>query len=103
MDNIERLRLGHPLGEECHAAADELEILRSKCAELDAEVERLKKACSNSFVSGVVYSAAQIIQAHNQLVCASNLMRTVANPRDDISFCDHADIEIIRTRLQEWN
>lgn len=57
---------------------------------------------TSDFVMGVVYSAAQIIQAHDNTVIAEGLLRTAVKPTDDLTGCAEYDLSILRARIPAW-
>ena len=57
---------------------------------------------ASDFIAGVVYSAAQIIQAHDDTVIAEDLLNTAVKPTDDLTGCAEYDLAILRERLPTW-
>ena len=57
---------------------------------------------ASEFVIGVVYSAAQIIQAHDNTVIAENLLDTAVKPTDDLTGCAECDLAILRAKIPAW-
>ena len=57
---------------------------------------------ANEFTIGVVYAAAQIIQAHAQPVIAEDLLNTVVKPTDDLSGCAEYDLAVLRQHIPAW-
>ncbi len=61
-----------------------------------------RKTMTDEFTIGVVYSAAQIIQAYDLPVVAESLLNTVAKPTDDLTGCAEYDLAILRENLPAW-
>lgn len=57
---------------------------------------------ASEFVIGVVYSAAQIIQAHDNPVIAEDLLNTAVKPTDDLTGCAEYDLAILREKIPAW-
>lgn len=57
---------------------------------------------ASEFVIGVVYSAAQIIQAHGNTVVAEDLLKTVVMPSGDLTGCAEYDLAILRENIPAW-
>jgi len=58
---------------------------------------------SSDFITGIVYSAAQIIQAHDQPTIAEGLLNTAVRPTDDLTDCAEYDLAILRKALPNWS
>lgn len=56
----------------------------------------------SDFVAGVVFSAAQIIQAHGAITAAECLLGTTVKPTDDLSHCSEHDLAILRGSIHDW-
>ena len=57
---------------------------------------------ADEFTIGVVYAAAQIIQAHDEPTIAEDLLNTVVKPTDDLTGCAEYDLAILREKIPAW-
>lgn len=90
--------------------AETIADLRAKNADLRSRLEKAESykkdaatATGKAFLSGVVYSAAQIIQAYDQPTIAETLLNTAVTKESDLSSCEEYDLSVIRNSLPEWH